>query len=347
MFSNKRGAFTDLKNIILILIVAVILILLSYTLFNEGSRGSDIAACKSFVIFQSAIKDPAMGIPLKELKNPCVTFQDKAEGSKYEVKYEIYDIIAKGMHDVWNMYGSGEIDFLTDKSFLGQFDSNVYCFIGDEISFDKTQEIDIDDFEYYLSNNYPPKNELTYSEIFMKAENTKIDFGNGLINLDPSEKLYIVYAVEKKSPEDYKDVVANFGKAALFSFIGIESLKASIPGAKSLSNKKVFTGTLKASRAPAGGITIGSKFYKGGQFIPANKIAKFGTKILGKINTVGLIVGTIGMAAQVTSDQSVMIPSLMVMTGKDISDYEQGCEPGIHYNPKSSKLGDILKPKNE
>ena len=342
MFCNKKGDWSSFKNIIILLLVAAILIPLTYIILNEGSRSADIAACKNWVILQSSTKIvPGVGVLIKELNIPCTTFQDKAKGEKYEV----YETIAKSMYDVWNMYGRGEIDFLTDKSWFAQFDSNVYCFIGDEISFDeniKINSMDVNDFEDYLSHNYPEKSESTYSEFFMKAENSDIDFGDGTIEIDPSEKLYIIYAVEKKSPNDLKGVGLNVLEGVALNFLGITLSKKAIPGIGSLSTKKVFTGTFAQPRAPAGGTTIGGKFYKAGQFIPKSASTTLRGAV-GKLGTVGLVVGTIGTIAYVTSDQSIMIPSLLVMQGKDV--IKAGCEAGIHYKPKSKK--EELKFRNE
>ncbi|MBS3134855.1 hypothetical protein J4406_00575 [Candidatus Woesearchaeota archaeon] len=323
MFCNKKGDWSSFRKIILLLLTAVILIPLTYLILNEGSRGAEIAACKNWAILQSVTTE----IPLApDLNNPCMTFQDEAKG----IKDEIYETIANGMYDVWNMYGRGEVDFLSDTSFLGRFDSNVYCFIGDEISFDKDMEIDVNDFEYYLSHTYPEKSESTYSEFFMKAENSDIDFGDGTIEITSSEKLYIIYAVEKKARSDWTGVVENFATSAFASFIGITSIKSIVPGAKSISNKKVFTGTFKQSRDSLG------------RFAKQSTLTK--TRIgIGKPGSVGLIIGTLGTIAGVTSDQSVMIPSLLVMQGDEI--IKAGCEQGIHYNPKAEK--DKLKFKNE
>jgi len=311
MYYNKKGDWDSFKNIILLLLVAAILIPLTYIILNEGSREAEIAACKNWAILQSATKvvsGPA-GIPIVNINVPCMTFHDEAKKDK-DI---IYKTIADGMYDVWNMYGRGEIDFLSDKSFLGRLKSNIFCFIGDEISFDENTEIkqiNIDDFEDYLSHNYPDKSESTYSEFLLNAENADIDFGDGTIEISPSERLYIIYAVEKKASSDLKDVLINTGKGALYSFFTISLSKSSLTG------KKV------TGRVLAGG-------------------KKFTGKILSGKG--GLILGTLGTIGYVASDQSVMIPSLLVIQGDDI--IKAGCKEGIHYKPKSKK--EELRFKNE
>ena len=107
MLCNKRGDWSSFRNMIILLLVAAILIPLTYIILNEGSKGAEIASCKNWVILQSAANIQGV-IPIKEITNPCITFQDKAKGNKYEV----YETISDGMYNVWNMYGRGEIDFV-------------------------------------------------------------------------------------------------------------------------------------------------------------------------------------------------------------------------------------------
>tara|TARA_Y100000034_G_scaffold136460_1_gene213061 strand:- start:2991 stop:4040 length:1050 start_codon:yes stop_codon:yes gene_type:complete len=336
MLYNKRGTWKTIRKWILLILIAIILIPLTVILMNEGTRGAEIAACKNWVILQSSTKLPGVGIPIKELNNPCTTFQDETKGKKYED----FKTTAKGMHDVWNMYGKGEIDFLTDIDLAGAYKSNVYCFIGDEITFDEYTEIDIDEFEEYLVSNYPPESKITYSEVFMKAEKAEIDFGSGTLEMEEGENLYLIYAVEKKAPEEFLDIAESIGKGALFTAFGTTNFKSLAKGTKALSTRKAFTGTLTQPRAPKGGISIGNKLYKGGQFIPKSAAAKVGTGVLGKAGVAGLIIGVAGTALYVSSDQSVMIPSLLVTKGENI--IKEGCEVGIHYNPKKNVLKDFI-----
>ena len=188
MFSNK-GDFSDLKNIILIIFVAVILLLIMPIIIKGGSKGSDIASCRNWVVLQSAIKDPALGIKLKDLKNPCTTFEDELKDKKDD-----YEVLAKGMHDTWKMYGQGKIDFFSDWDWGIK---NTYCFVGDEIKIDEDRTINIGKFEEYLSNTNVPKSEITYAEFFTGTENTNLDFGSENIELKKGEKLYIMFIVKK------------------------------------------------------------------------------------------------------------------------------------------------------
>src|SRR3989344_1648214 len=206
MFCNKKSqSWSTLGKIILILLVAVVILLVVEPMLKGGEKGSDIAACKNWAVLQSAVKDPVLGVRLAELKNPCVTFQDKAKGDEEE----IYDIIASGMYDVWNMYGQGKVDFFSNRISPLETGSNLYCFIGNEISFDKNIELEslkIDALEEFLSNNYPPNSKATYAEFFTGAKESTIDFGEGDIEINPSEKLYVIFAIEKKTDFSAKKI---------------------------------------------------------------------------------------------------------------------------------------------
>ena len=150
---------------------------------------------QSWAVTQSAVK--IADIKIKEFSNPCVTFQSKLKGNNED---EVYDILARSMHDVWKMYGQGKVDFYSDWN-LGT--KKTYCLIGDEITIDKKKlknvdSINIDEFEEFLSNNYPPNSEETYAVYFTGAENTKLDFGSGDINLNENNKLYVIFTVLKR-----------------------------------------------------------------------------------------------------------------------------------------------------
>lgn len=218
MFFNKKSqSYSTLGKIILILLVAIFILLVVDPLLKGGERGSDIAACKNWAVLQSAIKEPVTGSRLKEFKNPCVTFQDKLKGDEFEQ----YDIIARGMYDTWNMYGQGKVDFFSDWDWGTK---NTNCLIGDEIKIDKDRKWNIDTFEEFLSDNYPPNSEITYAEYLTGTKNTKLDFGSGSINLEKDEKIYIIFTVEKKINGDYGIIVSSlpgcFAGAKVGAIIG-------------------------------------------------------------------------------------------------------------------------------
>ena len=193
MFWDKKGDFKygNLAKIILVLIIAIIIIYATATLTAGSKRGADIAACKAWTVFQSSVKVPIVGIQLKDFKNPCVTFKDELKGEEEEV----HETIANGMHDTWKMYGEGRIDFFSDWDWLSK---NTYCFIGNEIKIIDNKEVkklNIDKFEKYLSNNYPPNSKYTYAEFLTGTQNTNLDFGIDEIPLNKNDKLYILFTV--------------------------------------------------------------------------------------------------------------------------------------------------------
>ena len=307
MFFSKKGDFSDLKNIILIIFVAVILLSIMNMIIKGGSRGSDIASCRNWVVI-SSIKDPAIGALKLDLKNPCTTFQDKLEGDEYDV----YETLAKSMHDTWKMYGQGKIDFFSDWDWGKK---NTYCFVGDEIKIDKNikiKELDINKFEEYLSNTYVPKSEITYAEFFTGAENINLDFGSDNIELKKDEKLYVMFTIKKINKELYNELFG-FNKEALIKG-GIVSgggcIGGGITGAKIGGIIGFFAGLGVASPAtgPSGAViggTIGC--------------------VVGMVSTTTLY--SIGYADD-------LYPGLILVSQKDLSSLEESCDGGIHYKPK-------------
>ena len=230
MLYNKKGDFTDLKNIILVIIVGVILLLIMPLIIKGGSRGSEIAACKNWAVINS-IKDPAIGTIKISTRNPCTTFHDKIKEEE-----KAYETLAKGMHDTWKMYGQGKIDFFSDWDW---FKKNTYCFVGDEIEIEKDTTINIDKFEEYLSTTYIPKSEITYNEFFTEAKNTNLDFGSDNIELKKGEKVYVMFAVQKKSGSDYGIIISGLPGCVVGAKIG-----AIIGGTASIGSLTIPAGAL-------------------------------------------------------------------------------------------------------
>lgn len=237
MFSNKKGAFIDLKNMILILLAFVFIFFIVKTITEGGSRGADIAACRNWAVIESSAKVPLVDIKLTNLNSPCTTFKDELKGNEFEV----HETLAKGMYDVWKMYGQGKLDFLSDWSFV--FDRKTYCFIGDEIKVDKDREINIDKFEEYLSDNNPTQNEQTYAEFFTGTKGTRLDFGSGNINLKKDENVYILFTAYKGQDLDIGSTILSCGiGGAGVAKVGVNLKLSSLltkAGAKSLGKASV------------------------------------------------------------------------------------------------------------
>ena len=349
MFCNKKSqSWSTLGKIILILLVAVVILLVVEPILKGGEKGSDIAACKNWAVLQSAVKDPVFGVRLAELKNPCVTFQDKAKGDEEEV----YDIIASGMYDVWNMYGQGKVDFFSDKILNPlKTGSNLYCFIGNEISFDKNIELEslkIDVLEEFLSSNYPPNSEVTYAEFFTGAKESTIDFGESNIEINPSEKMYVIFAIEKKTDFSAKKISTDL----------LQSVGTIVIGTNLVTKGKLSP--IKLEKVGKGKLGLDELIIKPGSTVygPATPDLEYGNIIPGKkiitpaktkkifrlpgkvapvlskasVITLGVMI-TASTAYDVLSDQSLAYPSLMVVKGEDI--VKNGCNSPIYYNPKT------------
>ena len=291
MFSNK-GDFSDLKNIILIIFVAVILLLIMPIIIKGGSKGSDIASCRNWVVLQSAIKDPALGIKLKDLKNPCTTFEDELKDKKDD-----YEVLAKGMHDTWKMYGQGKIDFFSDWDWGIK---NTYCFVGDEIKIDEDRTINIGKFEEYLSNTNVPKSEITYAEFFTGTENTKLKIilkENDKIFVKKNDKIYVLFTLKKILSDEKTS-----GKIKDVAFIGVGCKGGAVIGAG--------VGTIF-------GLGIGS--------VPGSVVG----------GVAGCGIGIIGAAAvRVIGTTDIIYPGILLIPSRDLSSLEKECDEEVYYNPK-------------
>lgn len=304
MFFNKKGDSKAIQGIILVLIFAVIAFLWVPQILESGERGSDIISCRNWAVLQSAVKDPVVGTKLVDLNCPCVTLKDELKGNKFDV----YETLANGMHDVWNMYGKGKVDFFSN---LDWFKKNTYCFIGDEISINeeklKIDKINIDKFEEHLSNYYPPKSENTYAEFLTGAPNTKLDFGLGNIELKKDEKIYILFTVMKKNDAETKRQIGEVGVATAGGCIA---------------------GGYAGAKAGAGVGFVAGLFSGPGAFLTTGTGALFGAGG-------GCIMGMVSAAITYHSAYADgLYPGLILISGEDIPSLEKKCDAGIHYKPK-------------
>ncbi len=231
---NRRGDINSIVKIILTVIVLIILynvFTYGYTTFitSEGSK----EACKNWVNLQSisALKE------FHSFESSCVTTEDTIKNVKTE--NEIYKKLADNMYDCWDEYGQGESDFYSDLiTFENGLNAPLYCRVCSEIKIDPSLEqskrsVDIDKFEEYLTNNHPPGTRETYAEFFTKADNAKLNFGSGNLELNPDKKLYIMFTAYKGKAPTTLDQLKDIGGYALESF----GLGAIIQGRKGISIK--------------------------------------------------------------------------------------------------------------
>lgn len=184
---------SSLSKLILILLSIAIILLFVINLVPFLSKSGDKAVCKNWVNMQSRAKIAGIQLP-SLIESPCVTFSDKIQ-TKTEDK--IYKQLAEDMYDCWDMYGAGKIDFFSD---WGWENKENYCIVCNEIEIDKgiNKELDIDDFEEYLSNHNPPSHKESYAQYFLGPDYGSIDFGSGSIKINSETPLYIMFVVSKK-----------------------------------------------------------------------------------------------------------------------------------------------------
>ncbi|MEK6832448.1 MAG: hypothetical protein AABY32_00235, partial [Nanoarchaeota archaeon] len=184
------------KLIVAILIIALLWIIfvnLGDFLYGTGNK----AACQNWVARNSVayLKEFAGNA---EESSPCVTTQETIKS--ISSKNDLYEKLAQNMYNCWDQYGQGEANFYSNFDWGS---SNTHCRICSEIKFDnevkkQIKEIDVDDFESYLSAYNPPNSKQTYAEFFIKADRAKIDFGDN-IKIPINNDFYTMFVVNKRS----------------------------------------------------------------------------------------------------------------------------------------------------
>ncbi len=317
---NKKASFENLRNLILTLLVLGVLYFVFtnvYTNFLISSGSKE--ACKNWVNMQST---PV----LKEIgtfESSCVTSEETIKNVKDQS--EIYKILANNMYDCWDMYGRGEANFYGDVDWGS---SDTYCRICSEIKIDSDLDVnkrnfEVDEFEKYLSNEHPPGHKESYSEFFLKAENAKIDFGSGTINLDPDKKFYSIFVVNKGSDWSTWGIINKFVIVPGTIFLG----GSQIPGAKKIPQgigglvKYTKYTSITTPVVSAGGAGLGTT------------TAKIGTVAKGG-GVWGMAILYVGIATAATlADGTILHPTLLLLQSDTPKLSE--CDGGIYYKPIS------------
>ncbi|MCD4666395.1 hypothetical protein K8R47_01135 [archaeon] len=297
---NKKGdiGLDTIAKYSLILIGAIVLILVIAKLIPAISYIFGTQSCEQWVAFQSSAQ--VVGIPLKSFNNPCETNEQTIKSSDFPE--DIYEKLGDSLDRCWTMYGSGKINFFSDFDWGS---SNTHCFVCDEITVNEKaeQDIDMDDFEVYLSTHSPRGSSLTYAERLLDAEHATIDFGEGTLELRQENPLYSMFVVNKRSAGAGGGVVGWFETLGngLFKTAGVLVLGSQIPG------------------IPKGTVSL---------------VSRLGTKSI----WVAVGVVTIGTAAFIAGDGSELFPSIFLINGEEIVNQ---CDPPLHYNPisKNPTLG--------
>ncbi|MBL7147739.1 MAG: hypothetical protein ISS82_02850 [Nanoarchaeota archaeon] len=307
---------SSLGKLILILLSIAIILLFIINLIPFLSESGNKAACTNWVNMQSRMK--VVGVKLPSLfESPCVTSYDTIKKDAKE--NEIYKQLANSMYDCWSMYGSGQLDFYSDFDF---FASDTNCLICEEIKIEKDfEEVDLDEYEEYLSNHNPPNHEETYAEYFLGEENAKMDFGNeGTLELQSGIPLYTVFVVNKRSAG------AGEGIIGFFETVGIafsKTLSAVLMGQITSTGRKATGALLKPSKL---GVST------------AGKVVRIGGIKGGPWIALGVLVT--GTTLYTLSDGSQLFPSIFLVNGDEIIDE---CDSKYYKPTKKSPLETFTK----
>lgn len=210
MLSNK-GQIITVKRLVILLISVTLITFIFINYFSSFQSNIASENCRNWATLQSTLK--LGGVKVKDLNSPCVTFSEEISGKKEEV----HEQLARSLFVCWDMYGRGKIDFYSNWADWGF--SNAHCRVCSDIEVGdvKTDKLDIDEFEIYLSSKKPPGNKQTYAEIFLDAEDVTVDFGEGKIDLIEGKSLYSAFVVNKVQDWDLVGTLAVVGGSCVTS----------------------------------------------------------------------------------------------------------------------------------
>ena len=234
---DKKGeGFADLKNIMIILLGAIVIFIVSFMIFGYVRSAADAANCNGWVLMKS--QKIAGVIEVFDQPNPCITDTPVIESKD---KTEVKKVLANEMFDCWKQYGNGKIDFFSDLDFGG---SDTYCYVCSRTNVEKDAyqgELDINEFEEYLNTVKPPRLDMTYADYFIgaeagDAEHVKLDFGDGTIPIKSGTPLYNVFIVRKSGD----------GTLGFFKRLGLSTTVIYGVGAVACTAATVATGGVAA-----------------------------------------------------------------------------------------------------
>jgi hypothetical protein len=203
---KRKAQQTDLKSIILILIIGTILLTFAgatfvpwYKIFGEQNacQISILASAKSQKELAGTKIGPSFNLdcPVQEKIIKYEKFRNK-DGSINSLK--VKGELAKEMYNCWNKVGEGKLDPFKDWE-----GDPTYCLICSQVTFDK-EFIDkagdptgpnapLKDFAYYLGTEYVPGKNFTFYRYFYQkdAQELSAEARSQLANLD-----YINYTTQ-------------------------------------------------------------------------------------------------------------------------------------------------------
>jgi len=207
---NKRGVGErEIAIIIITLVVFVGLFFLTKAIIDNASGVSSRKACETSVDLRAKGKIAGHTL-LSNLE--CETYNSTIDDTNEEI---IKETIATEMFSCWNMFGEGEVDFLSDYDF-GKGDN--WCHICSRIEFGDDVPM-INDFDGYLRDTeIPIIGESFYSYIYGEENSKVIDPLSGKVDLKTDETLYVVFFADKR--KDFWEDFNNIDKTETATVIG-------------------------------------------------------------------------------------------------------------------------------
>lgn len=179
---NKKGDITTTQIIVLIILITSFIVILLFLFRLNLGKTSDKEICHNSVIMRGSSVLPKESIPLNCQTNYLCITQDGScekmsgtyETKKVKIKEEVYEILANEMADCWWTFGEGKLNYVGKD-----FQSDLYCSICSQISFDNSleifenKEIDEQSFYNYLANNKISGKDISYLDYLVGLKSSK------------------------------------------------------------------------------------------------------------------------------------------------------------------------------
>lgn len=277
MIYKKRGAFNDVKGIILAIVVIIILGAVWFGFFSKViAKGYDKEGCRQSVLLNSQrveVGGTEIVQPFKGLNCPTVVEKVDKVGND-----RVFRVLANHLYDCWDKFGRGRINFLENPGGLPFSDRDKnYCLICSRIEFEgEASGREIPGFlEFLTTKKIADEKGFVYSDLtyleFLSDYQTK----EGLIEKikgNTQDKIYTnndyatLYIYYRQAPEGKLEIAKNnlLGSlAACFAAGGLAAYGVLTGGAGLAVALPVVGVVTKGCTAILGGVGVGYAYLFG------------------------------------------------------------------------------------
>ncbi len=224
---NKKALQSTLKNLLIILIIAIILFGFAKELSDGLIKQTNKEICKLSVLKKAQFKILKAGMesdsPLEchtnyiDITEKGIYISDNKKDKDLDVKFKgktkeesnevIKRYLANQLYDCWYQFGEGKIDFLGEIDF-GK--SNVRCFPCANIRFEEPflNSFTYSDWEKYLDETDTPLGKSSYKK-FLNYKDTGVysdEYKGKPLNTEAGGYMSIYFIAEKRQSEKASDL---------------------------------------------------------------------------------------------------------------------------------------------